>query len=140
MKVFFTSSHVVKGQDDRAILEDPRYPAIEPSHSLYLEQEDSTFGRNVYTATVQAFEGGAVELAMSNTGTVRYGLLSVLGPGALKLALVIQPSADGRFLYFYGNVGILASRLPGVETTVRRSFQNRIIAFYTWYAKLAAGD
>jgi hypothetical protein len=68
---------------------------------------------------------------------VKYGLLPVLGPGAMKLTLVIQPSADGKFLYFYGNVGLQATRLPGLEKTVRTSFQNRIIAYYNWFARQA---
>jgi hypothetical protein len=138
MRVFFTTSYLVKGPGNLAMLGDPRYPSIEPSHDLYLLQDDSTFGRNLYATTVKGLDKGAIELTMSNVAKVRYGLLPVLGPGALRLTMVIQPSADGRFLYFYGNVGIRAVKLPGLETTVRNSFYNRIIAYYNWFARQAA--
>jgi len=137
MRVFFTASYLVKGPGDRARVADPRYASIEPSHDFYLLQDDSTFGKNLYGATVKQLEAGAVELAMSNVEKVRYGVVPVLEPGALRITLVVQPSADGRWLYFYGNVGLKAIRLPGLETIVRKSFYNRTIAFYNWFAKLA---
>ena len=137
MRVFFTASYVVKGPGDRAMLADPHYASIEPSHDFFLVQDDSTFGKNLYTATVKKLEAGAVELTMSNVEKVWYGMVPVLGPGALRITLVVQPSADGRFLYFYGNVGLKAIRLPGLETTVRNSFYNRTIAFYNWFARQA---
>jgi len=138
MRVFFTASYVVKGPGDRAMVADPHFAAIEPSHDFYLVQDDSTFGRNLYAASVKKLERGAIELTMSNVEKVRYGMVPVLGPGALRITLVVQPSADGRYLYFYGNVGIKALRLPGLETTVRNSFYNRTIAFYNWFSRLAA--
>ena len=138
MRVFFTASYRVQGPGSLAMLADPRYPAIEPSHDLYLLQDDSTFGKNLYATTVKALDQGALELTMSNVEKVKWGLVSVLGPGALRLTMVVQPSADGRYLYFYGNVGIKAIKLPGLETTVRNSFYNRIIAYYNWFAREAA--
>lgn len=138
MRVFFTASYAVKGPGDLAMLMDPKYPSIEASHEIYLEQDDSTFGKNLYLATFTGLEKGAVELTMSNVEKVRYGFLPVLAPGALKLTLVVQPSPDGRFLYFYGNVGLKVLSLPGLETTVRNSFYNRIIAYYNWFAREAA--
>jgi hypothetical protein len=137
VRVLFTSSHVVKGLSDRTILADPHYPTIEPTHDLYLEQDDTTFGKNLYLVTVKGLEGGAIELTMSNVEKVWYGIVPALGPGALQLTIVIQPSADGKYLYFYGNVGINASKGFGLEKKVRTSFYNRIIALYNWYTKLA---
>jgi len=138
VRVFFTASHRVKGPADRTPIGDPHYAAIEPAHDLYLEQDDSTFGKNLYSATVRALGGGATELIMSNVEEVHYGFLPVLKPGALSLTLVVQPSADGRFLYFYGNVGLKVIKVPGMETTVRNSFYNRIIALCNWYARQVA--
>jgi hypothetical protein len=137
MRVFFTASYLVRGPGDRTMVADPHYASIEPSHDFYLVQNDSTFGKNLYTASVKQLEAGAVELTMNNVEKVWFGVVPVLGPGALRITLVVQPSADGRFLYFYGNVGIKAIRLPGLETTVRNSFYNRTIAFYNWFASQA---
>ncbi|MDR3670129.1 MAG: hypothetical protein P4L36_04755 [Holophaga sp.] len=137
MRAFCTTSHVVRGPGDRTALEDPHYPVIE-AHDLYVEQDDSTFGRTLYSVTVKGLPGGAVELTMTNVEQVRYGFLPVLGPGALKLTLVVQPSADGGWLYFYGNAGVRAIRLPGMESRVRTSFSNRIMALYLWFANQAA--
>jgi hypothetical protein len=138
MEVFYTASYLVKGPGDRARRQDPHYPAIEPSHDLYLVQKDSSFGTNLYSLTVKGLDEDAIELTMTNVEGIRYGILPVLGPGSLKLTLVVRPSADGRFLYFYGNAGIKALRLPGLESKVRKSFYNRTLAWYNWFAQMAA--
>ena len=134
----FTSSHVVKGSGDRTVLSDPHYVSIEPTHDLYLEQDDTTFGKNLYAVTVKGLEGGATELTMTNVEKVWYGFVPVLSPGALKLTMVIQASADGKYLYFYGNVGLNVSSAFGIGKKVSTSFYNRVIALYNWYAKQAA--
>ena len=137
-RTFFTSSHLVKGPGDPSILADPHFLSIEPSHALYLEQDDTTFGKNLYAVTVEGRQGGAVELTMTNVDQVRYGIVPVLGPGALELTLVVQASADGKYMYFYGNVGIKAFKVLGMEDKVRTSFYNRTIALYNWYARLSS--
>ncbi|GLH65793.1 DUF6675 family protein [Geothrix edaphica] len=140
VRTLFTTSHLVKARKDRNSLGDPHYSAIEPTHDLYLEQDDTTFGKNLYVVTVKGHEGGSVELSMSNADRVWWGLVPVLGPGALHLTLVIQASADGGFLYFYGNVGITTTKVFGMEEQVRTSFYNRVIALYNWFSKQAAGS
>ena len=137
-RIFFTASHLVKGPSDRSILSDPHYASIEPAHDYYVEQNDTTFGKNLYVVTVKGLEGSATELTMSNVDQVKYGFIPVLGPSALKLTMVIQPSSDGKYLYFYGNVGLKATSVMGMEKTVRNSFYNRIVALYNWFAKQAA--
>jgi hypothetical protein len=139
-RTFFTSSNLVKGPGDLGRLGDPHFLTIEPSHDLFLEQDDTTFGKNLYAVTVKGRPGGAVELTMTNVGQVRYAFVPVLGPGGLTLTMVVRASADGKFLYFYGNVGLRAYRVPGLEEKVRTSFYNRIIALYNWFAKLSSGS
>lgn len=138
IRTLFTTSHLVEGPKNRATLGDPQFFAIEASHDLFLEQDDSTFGKNLYVVTVKGLHGGAVELTMSNVERVWYGYLPLLAPGALKLTLVIQASADGQYLYFYGNVGISAARVFGMQEQIRTSFYNRILALYHWVAHQAA--
>jgi len=87
--------------------------------------------------TVKGHEGGSVQLTMSNVERVWWGLVPVLGPDSLKLTMVIQSSADGKFLYFYGNVGITATKVFGMEEQVRTSFYNRVLALYSWFARQA---
>ncbi len=137
IRTLFTTSHGVKGPGDRVVLSDPRYSTIEPVHVLFLEQDDTTFGKNLYAVTVKGLEAGAAELTMSNVEQVWFGIVPVLKPGALKLSMVIQPSADGKYLYFYGNVGIAVTKVFGMEAKVRASFYNRILALYNWYASQA---
>jgi hypothetical protein len=138
VRTLFTTSHGVKGPGERVMLADPRYPSIEPVHDLFLEQDDTTFGKNLYAVTVKGLEGGATELTMSNVEQVWYGIVPVLKPGVLKLTLVIQASADGKHLYFYGNVGVTVTKVLGMEEKVRTSFYNRILALYNWYALQAS--
>jgi hypothetical protein len=138
VRTLFTTSHVVKALGDRNSLGDPSYSAIEPTHDLYLEQDDTTFGKNLYLVTVKGHEGGSIELTMSNVDRVWWGLVPVLGPASLKLTMVIQASDDGKFLYFYGNVGISATKVFGMEEQVRTSFYNRVIALSNWFSSQAA--
>lgn len=138
VRTLFTTSHVVKALGDRDSLGDPHYSAVEPTHDLYLEQDDTTFGKNLYLVTVKGHEGGSIELTMSNVDRVWWGLVPVLGPASLKLTMVIQASADGKFLYFYGNVGISATKVFGMEEQVRTSFYNRVLALYNWFSSQAA--
>jgi hypothetical protein len=137
-RTLFTTSHVVKDPGDRTALGDPRYSAIEAAHTLFLEQDDTTFGKNLYLVTMKGHEGGAIQLTMTNVERVWWGLVPVLGTNALRLTMVVQASADGKFLYFYGNVGISTGKVLGMEEQVRTSFYNRVIALYNWFSKQAA--
>ena len=137
VRTLFTTSPVVRALGDRNSLGDPHYSAFEPTHDLFLEQDDTTFGKNLYLVTVKGHEGGSVQLTMSNVERVWWGLVPVLGPDSLKLTMVIQSSADGKFLYFYGNVGITATKVFGMEEQVRTSFYNRVLALYSWFARQA---
>jgi hypothetical protein len=78
MRTFFTASNVVNGPEQRTAQKDPEYPAIQPSHGFFVEQDDTTFGKNLYAVTVKGLAGGAVELTMTNVEPVRYGVLQVL--------------------------------------------------------------
>lgn len=138
IRTLFTTSRVVKAPGDRTALGDPHYSAVEATHTLYLEQDDTTFGKNLYLVTMKGHDGGAIQLTMSNVDRVWWGIMPVLGTDALKLTMVIKASADGKYLYFYGNVGISASKVLGMEEQVRTSFYNRVIALYNWFSKQAA--
>jgi hypothetical protein len=138
IRTLFTTSQVVKAPGDRTALADPHYSAIEAAHTLLLEQDDTTFGKNLYLVTMKGHEGGAIQLTMSNVDRVWWGIVPVLGADALKLTMVVQASADGKYLYFYGNVGISAGKVLGMEEQVRTSFYNRVIALYNWFSKQAA--
>ncbi len=138
VRTLFTTSHVVNAPNARNILSDPRFSAIESTHDLALEQDDTTFGKNLYTVTVKGHAGGSIELTMSNVERVWWGMVPVLGADSLKLTMVIQASADGKFLYFYGNVGIRTTKVFGMEEQVRTSFYNRVIALYNWFSRQAA--
>lgn len=134
MRIFFTSSKLIKAPDDHSALVDPVYAELETSHNLFLEQEDSSFGKNFYDVEVKALEGGSILLNMSNRNQIWYGIIPVLAPRALSLYLYVQPSADGKYLYFYGNASIKAAKAFGVEEKAKTSYTNRIIALFNWYA------
>jgi len=139
MRIFFTSSKLVKAPGDRSPQPDPVYAASETRHALFLEQEDSSFGKNLYDLDVQSLGKGSVLLNMSNRDQFWYGIVPVLAPRALSMYLFAQPSADGKYLYFYGNAGINAAKAFGVEEKAKTSFANRIVALFNWYAQELEG-
>lgn len=134
MRVFFLSSNLVKSPTDRAKLPDPAYAAPEASHSLFLEQEDSSFGKNLYDLEVDSL-GPTVLLHMVNREQIWYGIAPVLAPRALSLYLSVQASPDGKYLYFYGNASINAAKAFGLEEKAKISYTNRIVALFSWYAR-----
>jgi hypothetical protein len=52
---------------------------------------------------------------------------------------VLQPSADGKYLYLYGNSGLNAARVFGLDERAQVSYYNRIIALFNWFVKAMDG-
>jgi hypothetical protein len=134
MHVFFTRSELVKGPSDRSPLPDPSFTAIEPLHRYFLVQEDASFGKNLYAIAIRALPGGGVALDMQNLEQAWYGIVPVLGPRALDMHVLVQPSADGKRLYFYGNCAMATGNTLGLADKVRASYRNRLTALCNWFA------
>jgi hypothetical protein len=137
MRVFFLSSQVVKSPTDRQPVPDPRFTTLPAEGRVYLEQEDSSFGTNLYEVS-SASRVGVSHVAMVNLNQVWYGIVPVLAPRALAMHLVLQPSPDGAYLYLYGGVAINASKAFGIEEKATTSYLNRVRAMFAWYLRSMA--
>lgn len=137
--VFFTLSRLVKGPRDRSPLPDPVFDVIEPLHRYFLEQDDASFGRNLYDIAIRPVGNGGLSLDMQNLEQIWYGIVPVLVPRGLDMHVLVQPSADGKYLFFYGNAAMSAGSAFGLGEKVQVSYRNRITALYNWMVKRMAG-
>lgn len=133
MRTLFYQSFVIDNPDDRNRLADPVPSFIPREETLYVFQEDSSFGKNVLELQFET-TSDAVLLSMQNLTRMLYaGFIPAVAPRGLQLHLVIRPVGD--HLLFYGNFGADALTLFGVERRVQTSFYNRLVALYQWYVR-----
>jgi hypothetical protein len=137
-RVLFERSFRVAGPDEREPLADVRTARIPETETVYVLQDDSTFGENLYRVEYRA-EPDALMLTMVNLTAMRYGILPAVGAEKLRITIMIVPR--GEYLLFYGSSGAVASDLPFFASRVRESFENRIRAIYDWFtARLDASS
>jgi len=133
MRVFFIKSSLVRSPEDRSSLADPVYAAIEPAHSLFAMQEDSTFGNNLYRIEIKPISQDGLHLRMQNMEQIWYGIVPVLAGQGLDMHVVIK--LQGSWMIFYGQTGLSAPQAFGIDEKAQNSFYNRLVALYDWFVK-----
>ena len=101
-----------------------------PRHSsLYLEQEDSTFGSNVYQADF-GFDGVSIVMQVENLTTMWWGILPLVAEGDFRSVVTITPTDRG--LLFYASAAIHAADLDFARERAQTSLGNRLDALEGW--------
>ena len=132
MREFYLESYRIPGPDNAEPLPDPVPLSVADRASLFIEQEDSSFGRNRYTVDY-ARSGAWLSISISNLTTVTYGFLPVLRPGRFRSALAIADDNDGGLLVFgIASVDPLTTVVVGDRIT--RSIFNRSVALFRWFS------
>lgn len=135
-RVLFERSYRVAGPNERLPLPDMETVRIPETEPVFVLQDDSTFGENLYRAEYRA-EPDAVLLSMENLTAMRYGILPAVGAGNLRITIMIVPRDE--YLLFYGSSGAVVSGVPFFASRVRESFENRIRAIYDWFTERLSG-
>jgi hypothetical protein len=130
MRIFYIESYAVRSPDDREPLPDPVVSEVPPQDRIYVYQEDSSFGKNVYTVNYVRRED-AYLMSMTNLTRMYYGILPVVAPENLEIHLTVVETEEGYL--FYGACGVSVISLFGLEDRAKDSFYNRIEALYRWF-------
>jgi hypothetical protein len=130
MRIFYKESYAINDPEDREPVTDPTVDEIPPSDQIYVYQEDSSFGRNVYTVEYVRRED-AYLMSMTNLTRMYYGILPVVAPENLEIHLTVVETEEGYL--FYGACGVSVISLFGLEDRAKDSFYNRIEALYRWF-------
>jgi len=131
MRTLFAESYLVDGPQTAVPQPDPVLDSIAADSTVYMFQEDLTFGKNLYRSRLRYVEGCFLVEA-SNLTVMRYLRLPMVQPEN-SYSLVLLVPADRRIL-FYGVAGAHTARFLGLERTKEDSFYNRLQALYGWFA------
>ncbi len=129
MRTLFAETWVIAGPEDEKRLPDPRPDSIPPEDTLYIHQEDLTFGENI-SKIVYRHEGYALSMSISNETTMRYMLFPLVREGNMSMQMLILPVREG--ILFYGLSTIDVLNLKVFYKKMRSSFTNRLVALKDW--------
>lgn len=134
MRLFYEYSSLVDGPETKRPTPDRRLEALPRAETLYARQKDLSFGDNIYRYD---FTSGADYIASLSTNltTMRYGIVPVAAPEALKVRSLAILVDEG--VVFYAVSSAKAAVVPGVRAKLESSFGNRAEAVYDWFAAKA---
>jgi hypothetical protein len=135
MRLLYKTSYRIVSPENRHRLEDPLVTAPPAHEEVWVYQEDTTFGGNVYAVSYDIAER-SVRMKVVNQTTMRYFVLPMVQPGGMVLSFLIVP--DGEDLVFYA---VAAARVNGPWAragAIQESFTNRVDAMYRWFGDLLA--
>lgn len=131
MRLFYEYSSLIDGPETKAPTPDRRLEALPRAETLYARQKDLSFGDNIYRYD---FTSGPDYIASISTNltTMRYGIVPVAAPGALKVRSLAILVDEG--VVFYAVSSAKVAIVPGVRARLENSFGNRAEAVYDWFA------
>ncbi len=130
MRTLFTESYFIESPDNPVSIPDPVVPAPENEFTLYADQTDKTFGRNIYRTEYRSGED-VIWVKMVNETSMKYKFIKMVDPGNISINLFVKKVDDG--ILFYGITGVKTFSFFGLEKTKKESFYNRIKAMYGWF-------
>jgi hypothetical protein len=130
MRVMFNDAYVVDSAETRKKIPDRLVDIIPAYSTLFIFQNDSSFGENVFE-TVYYAEQGQFLMKMENLTKIWYGIVPLIDPHNLNYIIFIYPQGDT--ILFYSVICVNAFNLFGIAESRTASFYNRIKALYSWY-------
>ena len=134
-RTLYQRSHAIVGPADRTPQPDPVASSVPPHSSLFLEQEDSTFGSNVYQADFR-FDGVSIAMEVKNLTTMWWSILPLVAEGDFRSVVTVTPTDQG--LLFYASAAIHAADLEFARERTQTSLGNRLDALEGWMRRRLA--
>jgi len=129
-RTLYTSSHVITDKTDTNQVPDPVINILENSKQIYIEQTDTTFGKNIYKTTYRT-DGNLIWLEMTNETPMKYSLIRMVDKENISINLLVKKTDTG--IIFYGITSAKTFSFLGIEKKKKESFYNRIKALYNWF-------
>jgi hypothetical protein len=130
MRVMFHDAYIVDSPETRKKLPDRLVDIIPAYSTLYIYQNDSSFGENIFE-TVYYARNGYFLMKMENLTKIWYGIVPLIDPHNLNYIIFIYPKGDT--ILFYSVICVNAFNLFGIAGSRTASFYNRIKALYAWF-------
>ena len=128
-RTLYHQSYAIASAEDRTRLPDPVAGSVPERSTLYMLQEDSTFGSNVYQTDFR-FDGAAITMQVRNLTTMWWSILPLVDPGNFRSVVSVTPTDQG--LLFYAAAGIHTISIGGVRERSESSLRNRLDALERW--------
>lgn len=125
----FRDSYVIESPKVQKRRDDPLVASIPERDELYIVQDDSTFGRNVYRATYE-HRDGILSLKIANVEAISMILFPIIKPGNLVLRFLLAPSGDS--LVFWGACYVRIDLSVVGRAEIESSVMNRLSAMVDW--------
>ncbi len=130
MRTFFKESYIIDNPKDKKPLPDKVFSSIPQADSLYMVQEDLTFGRNVSEVSYRHVDS-MLCMRIRNLTTMYYLIFPLIQPDMLRTYLLVFLVENK--LLIYGTICAHTGSFFGIEQSKRDSFYNRIDAMYGWF-------
>jgi hypothetical protein len=130
MRTLFKEAYVIDDPGSQRMLPDPLVDRIPGKETLFIYQQDMTFGENTSEA-VYRFSDPVISLSLKNLTVMRYLLVPFIQEKNMQTHLMVIPRGD--YLLFYGYIGVKTIKLLGLEKKKNDSFYNRLKALFTWF-------
>lgn len=134
-RTLYKRSHAIVGPADRTPQPDPVASSVPRRSSLFMEQEDSTFGSNVYQADFR-FDGVSIAMQIRNLTFMWWSILPLVAEGDFRSVVVVTPTDQG--LLFYAAAAIHASDFDFIRERAQASLGNRLDALERWLRRRLA--
>jgi len=129
-RTLYTNSHVITDKTDTKQVPDPRISTLEDMKQIYIEQTDTTFGKNIYKTTYRT-DGKLIWLEMTNETPMKYSFIRMVDKENIAINLLIKKTDTG--IIFYGITSAKTFSFLGIEKKNKESFYNRMKALYSWF-------
>jgi len=130
-RTFYSESYAIDSLESKKKIGDPTVKEIPGRSSVFLFQNDLTFGKNYYEATYR-YAGDSIAMTTVNRSKFTYYLMPVIAQGNFLTHIVVVPLQEKIIVYF-----LSCSKVPGMfgmQERIERSFTNRAEALYTWFS------
>lgn len=128
-RTLYTDSHVI-AEKTKAPLPDPKVIELQKFKQIYIQQTDTTFGKNIYKTTYRT-DGNVLWVEMTNETPMYYSFIRMVEKENISIDLLIKKTDNG--LIFYGSTNAKTFSFFGMERTKKESFYNRTKALYKWF-------
>jgi hypothetical protein len=133
MRPLYRASYRIASPDNRRRLEDTVVSAPPDHEDIWVYQDDSTFGGNVYDVSYDNAPR-YVQMRVANRTVLRYLLLPLVRPGGMVLYFLIVPDGDEFLFYAVAAVRLLGPWAP--RGRMEESFAHRVEAMHSWFVNM----
>jgi len=130
-RVLFRSSYLIESPDNLKPLPDSLVKDIPKHDSMFLFQEDTSFGKNI-NKIFYSKGTDSIHMSIINQQTIHYfGIIPAVGSDNMEIHISVTDT--GSHLLFYGTALVKTLNLPFFKERIKNSLSNRIKALYSWF-------